>query len=40
MRNLLSHAYFLVDVEIVWKTLREDLEPIALALQQILDEIT
>jgi len=25
MRNLISHAYFTVDVAIVWKTVRDDL---------------
>lgn len=38
MRNLLSHAYFLVDVGILWKTVRDDLGPIAPSLRQILDE--
>ena len=38
MRNLLSHAYFLVDVGILWKTVREDLDPIAPSLRQILAE--
>ena len=38
MRNLLSHAYFLVDVGILWKTVREDLVPVAPSLRQILAE--
>ena len=25
MRNLISHAYFTVDVAVVWKTVRDDL---------------
>ena len=35
MRNLLSHAYFLVDIDIVWKTASQDLS----ALEPILAEI-
>lgn len=38
MRNILSHAYFLVDLGIVWKTIREDLPGIEPTLRQILDE--
>jgi uncharacterized protein with HEPN domain len=38
MRNLLSHAYFLVDVEILWKTVHEDLAPVTPSLRQILAE--
>ena len=28
MRNALSHGYFKVDLEIVWKTIRSDLPPL------------
>jgi uncharacterized protein with HEPN domain len=28
MRNILSHAYFLVDLNIVWKTVIDDLPKI------------
>ncbi len=38
MRNLLSHAYFLVDLEIVWKTVRDDLPKLEPALAEILNE--
>ena len=38
MRNILSHAYFLVDVTVVWKTIQDDLSKIAPILQLILDE--
>ena len=38
MRNRLIHGYFDVDAEIVWKTVSEELPPLAsqlrLALQQ------
>jgi uncharacterized protein with HEPN domain len=40
MRNLLSHAYFLVDLDIVWKTIQDDLPQIVPALQRILDEMS
>ena len=38
MRNLLSHAYFLVDLDIVWKTVSDDLPVIEPELRRILDE--
>ncbi len=38
MRNLLSHAYFLVDLSIVWKTITDDLPQIEPTLRQILQE--
>ncbi len=38
MRNLLSHAYFDVDVGVVWKTAREDLPVVINALERILRE--
>lgn len=38
MRNLLSHAYFLVDLEIEWKTVADDLPQIEPEFRRILDE--
>lgn len=38
MRNVLSRAYFLGDVAIVWKTIEDDLAKIAPVLQRIIDE--
>jgi uncharacterized protein with HEPN domain len=36
MRNRLIHAYFDIDLEVVWKTITEDLPPLANELQQVL----
>ena len=38
MRNLLSHAYFVVDVEVVWKTICDNLPEVAPALRRLLDD--
>ena len=38
MRNLLSHAYFLIDLDVIWKTVQDDLPAIRPVLQRILDE--
>ena len=38
MRNLLSHAYFLVDLDVVWKTVQDDLPQIEPVLKRMLDE--
>ena len=38
MRNLLSHAYFVVDVEVVWKTIRDNLPSVVPALRSIVDD--
>ena len=35
MRNLIVHGYYLVDVEIVWKTVRKDLPGLREAIDQI-----
>jgi len=37
MRNRLVHAYFDIDLDQVWKTVNEDLPPLAKELGQILD---
>lgn len=38
MRNKLIHAYFDVDLDIVWQTVREDLPPLVEALEDAVDE--
>jgi len=36
MRHRLVHAYFDIDLDVVWSTIQEDLPPLADALQGIL----
>lgn len=38
MRNRLIHAYFNVNLNLVWKTLTDDLPPLIAELQRILQE--
>ena len=38
MRNRLIHAYFDVDLDIVWTTVRDDLPPLLKALEAALAE--
>jgi len=38
MRNVLAHAYFEIDYEIVWKTVHADLPPLLTSLKAILDK--
>lgn len=38
MRNRIIHAYFDVDLDIVWKTVTEDLPPLIDELERILAE--
>lgn len=35
MRNRIAHGYFQVDLEIVWRTVRNDLPRLKLALEQL-----
>lgn len=37
MRNRLTHAYFAIDTEIVWKTVIEDLPPLIQILKNTLN---
>lgn len=37
MRNALSHGYFAVDLEIVWKTIQLDLPDLATQVRGLLD---
>lgn len=39
-RNLLIHQYFGVDLEIVWKTIHEDLPPLKHAIEDIEKNIS
>jgi len=39
MRNALSHGYFKVDLEIVWKTIHADLPVLHAQIKQLLAEI-
>jgi len=36
MRNIVIHRYFGVDAEVLWRTVREDLPPLAAAIAAIL----
>lgn len=38
MRNRLVHAYFDVNLDVVWTTVRHDLPPLVAALQGALEE--
>jgi len=39
MRNRLSHGYFEVDLEIVWKTIRNDLPPLESRITALLKSL-
>ncbi len=36
MRNVLIHACFDIDYEVVWKAVKEDLPPLVLKLNELL----
>jgi uncharacterized protein with HEPN domain len=38
MRNRLVHAYFDVNLDVVWEIIRKDLPPLVVALQSALNE--
>jgi len=38
-RDKLIHAYHLVDLEVVWRTLKEDITPLKKSMTKILDDI-
>jgi len=40
MRNRLIHEYFGVDLDIVWQTIEEDLEPLDKNMKRIVSEIS
>jgi len=39
MRDILAHGYFDIDVDIVWKTIQQDIVPLQKAIQHVLDEL-
>jgi hypothetical protein len=39
MRNILIHEYFGVSLEIVWKTVRENLPPVEPKLRELLKKV-
>jgi len=39
MRNALAHGYFKVDLPIVWKTVQQDLPPLAATVQKLLSSM-
>lgn len=39
MRNFIVHGYFLVDLEIVWRTIKEDLPPLRTTVAQLLADL-
>jgi len=39
MRNEMIHDYFGVDLEVIWKTLHEDLPPLQAAIAKILEDL-
>ncbi|PIV23972.1 MAG: DUF86 domain-containing protein [Deltaproteobacteria bacterium CG_4_8_14_3_um_filter_45_9] len=39
MRNKVIHDYFGVDLEVIWKTLHEDLPPLQAAIAKILKDL-
>jgi uncharacterized protein with HEPN domain len=39
MRDIVIHGYFGVDLEVIWKTVREDLPPLREAAGRMLEEI-
>ena len=40
MRNRLTHGYFDIDLDRVWDTVLEDLEPLYVALKTLLKNMT
>jgi uncharacterized protein with HEPN domain len=40
MRNVLSHGYFKVDPEVVWKTAQEDLPQMKATVQSLIAELS
>lgn len=40
MRNALSHGYFKVDLEVVWKTIHSDLPELHAQIRKLLDQVS
>jgi uncharacterized protein with HEPN domain len=39
MRNVLAHGYFMVDMEIVWKTIKNDLPIMAEQISRLMSTL-
>jgi uncharacterized protein with HEPN domain len=39
MRDRLSHEYFSIDLDVVWRTVHEDLPPLRETAQKMLDDL-
>jgi uncharacterized protein with HEPN domain len=39
MRDKLIHGYFGVDLEVLWRTVHEDLPPLRAAVARMLDDL-
>jgi len=39
MRNRITHAYFVIDLEIVWNIIKEELPELKLEIERILSEM-
>ena len=39
MRNKLIHQYFGVDLEVVWRTIQEDIPPLVEAVRQVMTDL-
>lgn len=37
MRNIIAHGYFEVDLEVPWKTVRLDLQPLQQQMRSLLE---
>lgn len=37
MRNILIHEYFGVDIDVLWKTIQEDLPPLKIKINKLLE---
>ena len=40
MRNRLIHEYFGIDLDIIWQTIEEDLKPLEVVVQSIVDDLS
>jgi len=40
MRNRLIHEYFGIDLDIIWQTIKEDLEPLDRIVRVIASEVS
>ncbi len=39
MRNKITHEYYAVDLDVVWKTIHEDLPPLRETVKQMLEDL-